>query len=1010
MRDDNGNRAIVERYDMFVIVRFNYRAFEILGRFATNDTSIENEKGSIRRGKDANGSEWESEMHSDYGYIRGTEGVDGDHIDVFLSDTPEQGDVFVVDQYNPDGSFDEHKVMYGFADSNAAREAYLANYDKGWENTRRIDVTGVSKDEFKKWIQSSKRKTKPFADYKSVTPIDEAYPTIATLQDYINYRNDVFNEEVAKLPDWLRPATFNSEYSEYPEIGAVSPEEYQRYISEAENMPGLTMADVAPQLKRGEPLSAEQHKMLRESERINALRMAKSFMKRAASRRPAAEEELEYDNQGNPIDEWGNLIVEPVESVDAITDKDFTEPYRTIGLPPLPEKVADAIGLQGAGPIIKKNVFDKNKKQHKDLTPEDGRIILNQTLYNPQLYGQNQKTSRPYNWILVHLADKNSAVVVEVNNPDKDNAEIVNWHYIGGEELERKKRQAAKEGGLILTLSEDNAVADTHDDLLSDGKDNTLSSDKQASAAESSQSALSATPQQSSDKSGSAFGLHDNSASYTITPATYTNKKGKETPMHRLEFGRELTKEEESAVKKFADEKIRSSSVSASSQGSVASEKTGESRFAPARGWKDRENGGWLFRTQEDARRAGELIGSDEAVADAQPLSREDVANEVRGQSDEGKGGRTSVQDGDSTDVRLSAGNVGKKNAAVYDAAKGMLEAAGIPVHEVSPEDAQSMLDVRVLRDGAGTVYGWTVGGEVYLNKDAMNPETPVHEYTHLWDMMVQRENPELWERGKELMKETPLWDEVKDDPAYSDIRDDEDAIASEVHSRLTGERGAEILDGMIKEAHEHGAFEEAEAVSLVARLRRWLREMFAGLKKTLGRWTKKDLRGLTADDFVGMTLRDLAEGINPNHGDKELVTLHNISESKLRKAIKAGGLTNPSMAVVKAGKNSHDGYGAITLVAHGAMADKRTGRNAGTWAGDAWTPTYPPIEREQNYMDKAAVISAITEAVPAEMRKLVIQGWESHLSGGNENALAYWFLSERGYARAVGKAARLAW
>ena len=145
------------------------------------DISIENEKGSIRRGKDANGTEWESEMHNDYGYIRGTEGVDGDHIDVFLSDTPEQGDVFVVDQYNPDGSFDEHKVMYGFADGKVALDAYLANYEQGWEQTRRLDVTGVSKDEFKKWIQSSKRKTKPFKEYKNVKAVDvtEVAPSTA---------------------------------------------------------------------------------------------------------------------------------------------------------------------------------------------------------------------------------------------------------------------------------------------------------------------------------------------------------------------------------------------------------------------------------------------------------------------------------------------------------------------------------------------------------------------------------------------------------------------------------------------------------------------------------------------------------------------------------------------------------------------------------------------------------------------------------------------------------------
>lgn len=132
-----------------------------------HNITIEQPKGSVRRGKDSNGKEWETTMNNTYGYIRGTKGVDGDHIDVFLSDDPERGDVFVVDQYNPDGSFDEHKVMYGFGNDAEALSAYLSNYEKGWEHGRRIDITGVSKDDFRKWIDSSTRKTKPFASYSA---------------------------------------------------------------------------------------------------------------------------------------------------------------------------------------------------------------------------------------------------------------------------------------------------------------------------------------------------------------------------------------------------------------------------------------------------------------------------------------------------------------------------------------------------------------------------------------------------------------------------------------------------------------------------------------------------------------------------------------------------------------------------------------------------------------------------------------------------------------------------
>ena len=130
------------------------------------DITIENPKGSERSGTDGDGNLWSIIMNNDYGYIRGTESMDGDHIDVFLSDNPVDGKVYVIDQINEDGSFDEHKVMYGFNSTDEARDAYLSNYSPGWNGLGTISE--VSKDEFKKWIDSSQRKTKPFVEYKNV--------------------------------------------------------------------------------------------------------------------------------------------------------------------------------------------------------------------------------------------------------------------------------------------------------------------------------------------------------------------------------------------------------------------------------------------------------------------------------------------------------------------------------------------------------------------------------------------------------------------------------------------------------------------------------------------------------------------------------------------------------------------------------------------------------------------------------------------------------------------------
>lgn len=146
----------------------NYKKGHI--KFGGYDYTIENPKGSTRSGKDANGKEWKVTMHDTYGYIRGKFGKDGDHLDMFINDKADldnwDGDVFVVDQVNPDGSFDEHKVMYGYDSMNDAEKAYLANYSKGWKGLG--NITGASKAEFDKWLDTSNRKLKPFADYAKV--------------------------------------------------------------------------------------------------------------------------------------------------------------------------------------------------------------------------------------------------------------------------------------------------------------------------------------------------------------------------------------------------------------------------------------------------------------------------------------------------------------------------------------------------------------------------------------------------------------------------------------------------------------------------------------------------------------------------------------------------------------------------------------------------------------------------------------------------------------------------
>ena len=424
----------------------NYKKGHV--QVGTFDITIENPKGSVRRGKDANGKEWESKMNNTYGYFRGTEGVDGDHIDVFISNDIDGWDgrkVFVVDQYNPDGSFDEHKVMLGFNDADDAKSDYLANYEKGWENGRRIDVSAVNLEDFEKWIASSKRKTKPFSEYSSVKKTDK---------------------------------------------------------------------------------------------------------------------------QGNPLNADGTLKLEKVKSVDDLTDEDFSKPTRSVVLPTLPAKVDDAIGAKGKPVIIKKNIFEKNRNNHNDLSASQSREILTEALYHPDLYGQNQKTKRPYNWILIHNATKHSSVILEVNH-NKENVEIVNWHYLTDETLKQKERQAIDEGSLILTL--ESAAGNAINDLSSDGKD---------------------TEKDSSDQEKGV-------KSFKITPKEYTTKRGKKLSMHLVTFESELSKEQMNAAQKLAKD---------------------------AKGWWSKEDGGFLMRDMESAQKLADSVLDDaDAVADAQPISLTDM-------------------------------------------------------------------------------------------------------------------------------------------------------------------------------------------------------------------------------------------------------------------------------------------------------------------------------------------------------------------------------------------------
>ena len=174
-----------------------------------------------------------------------------------------------------------------------------------------------------------------------------------------------------------------------------------------------------------------------------------------------------------------------------------------------------------------------------------------------------------------------------------------------------------------------------------------------------------------------------------------------------------------------------------------------------------------------------------------------------------------------------------------------------------------------------GEVYGFVdKDGNIYLDETVITPEHPIHEYTHLWDRAVEKLNPKFWKTGVNIFKKTFLWNEILNDENYGKRWQAtegmtperlESLIASEVHARLTGERGKELLEQIAKDKGSKG---------IIGKLKQWLLDFWKTIKGAFTPWTDdqlKRLNDLAKKDLdkalkylSDMTLKDFTEGVNP--------------------------------------------------------------------------------------------------------------------------------------------------
>ena len=217
-------------------------------------------------------------------------------------------------------------------------------------------------------------------------------------------------------------------------------------------------------------------------------------------------------------------------------------------------------------------------------------------------------------------------------------------------------------------------------------------------------------------------------------------------------------------------------------------------------------------------------------------------------------------------------------------------------------KDAQITDHVRFFKTENGEAYGFTVGGKVYLDPKIATTETAVHELTHLWADMLRKENPKEWKHVVELMKGTPVWDEVK--AKYPELKT-EDEIADEVLAHYSGRRGAERLRAEQQRlAREEGVsmLDRASAVAAIERVKDALNSFWKKVADLLGIHFK------SAEEVADAALADILNGrVKPQHigndssmSVSDFAAKHDVNKEDVKKyaqSMKAGNLGGASYA-----------------------------------------------------------------------------------------------------------------
>lgn len=861
--------------------------------FGGYDYTVETPKGVTRSGKDEQGKPWSVTMHDTYGYILGKIGVDGDHIDMFINDAADldtfDGNVYVVDQVNPEtGEFDEHKVMYGYPSEEAATEAYLANYSKGWKGLGK--VTSVSKATFDRWLESSDRKTKPFAEYAMVQKEQRAAYEEEMMQD------GAHSEAFDKIVDLAKE---QKEYWDLMEQGEVDPNEVPE-VDVAHEMDKLleTLSDeefkeVSDVLwnmdEEFEYWTANEHERREDlAERKNAAAYSEFLKQETKSIAPFADALRNAVNGGDKkaiakaqkeltdallASNLGHgYLSGQLEYAKSAKKKDESYSERRAFIKPLTDAInaiesaldsalAD-VGLEGVHVDFKEYGYGwiyadkgsdwrdrlepldndyRNVSQYSDVNPISvlPQITMNNVKKVAGIIKSRIEEGERYN------SDENQDENIEEAKKAKDNLPFHrDVKEVEPSEMTEAQKVAydavstmLKKAGIpvkVVSNEDMEKVAEAQDNLnlaMLLNQPEMRFKIKTPEEKQAAENAYNFAKELRPDK-WKQYAVVD--MSNPIKMPEYFEKQ-------------ELARKERSYYNKLMWGNYKVFNLDKSFEDNVAG-LTGSfpSEFDPYKIDEQTSKKNELKKQIKETEEAYKLIGQERKEYQIQ-LMKEYM-------DEHGLDSEDDIPDDVWSDL----------NDKAHEKYQDKLDSLFAKYKDLDRQlKAVAEPGVQYLK-GKGVVYGYTDGKEIVLNQEHLNPNTPIHEYQHLWRTAAKEMNPDLIAHGDELIKQTQLFADLKEDPNYKHLSDDE--ICDEAFARLTGEDGAAILEQMAKDAIKENPLDTAKELTIINRLKNWLKKFWYWTLDTFTKWKPEDIKRMTLEDIRNLVLRDLANGVDPRN------------------------------------------------------------------------------------------------------------------------------------------------